>query len=169
MKKMKQGLFSLMLALFCLALSAPGAAAASRQTEKRIRRIPEPEIPAFFSGGANSLAGQGSLSQVDIPEAGPTMHEEQFTAYAYCACKKCCGKWARGITASGTTAQQGRTIAVDPKVIPLGTHVFVNGQEYIAEDTGSGINNRTIDIFFNSHQAALQWGKRTVTVRWPAS
>ena len=115
-----------------------------------------------------SLTDRDTVASAVVPEVGPVMQEAQFTAYAYCACTKCCGKWARGITASGTTATEGRTIAVDPDVIPLGTHVYVNGREYIAEDTGSGINDRTIDVFFESHQAALQWGKRTVTVQWPA-
>lgn len=117
---------------------------------------------------SSSLTGRDTVASAVVPEVGPVMQEAQFTAYAYCACTKCCGKWARGITASGTTATEGRTIAVDPDVIPLGTHVYVNGREYIAEDTGSGINDRTIDVFFESHQAALQWGKRTVTVQWPA-
>ena len=98
----------------------------------------------------------------------PAMREATFTAYAYCPCKKCCGPAAQGITASGTRAAAGRTIAVDPGVIPLGTRVTVNGREYVAEDTGSGIRSRTIDIFFATHTEALQWGKRTVTVRWPA-
>ena len=78
-----------------------------------------------------------------------------FKAYAYCPCKICCGKWAKyGLTASGTKPEQGRTIAVDPDVIPLGSTVYVDGQAYIAEDTGAGIKGNKLDIFFNKHQDA---------------
>lgn len=88
----------------------------------------------------------------------------RFKAYGYCPCGRCCGSYASGITATGTTATEGRTIAVDPDVIPLGSRVLINGKEYIAEDTGSGINGRKIDIYFESHSAALEWGVRYVDV-----
>jgi 3D (Asp-Asp-Asp) domain-containing protein len=81
-----------------------------------------------------------------------------FITTAYCPCKKCCGKWADGITATGTKAKQGRTIAVDPDVISYGTEVEIDGKTYIAEDRGYGINGNRIDIFFNSHKEALAWG-----------
>ena len=82
---------------------------------------------------------------------------------AYCACSICCGK-SDGITATGTTATQGRTVAVDPSVIPYGSVVIINGHEYIAEDCGGGIGGTQIDMFFNSHQDALNWGRRWLDV-----
>ena len=85
----------------------------------------------------------------------------KFKCYAYCPCTACCGKYASGITATGTKAAEGRTIAVDPKVIPLGSKVKINGHEYIAEDTGGGIKGNKLDIFFDSHREALNFG-----VRW---
>lgn len=91
-----------------------------------------------------------------------TAQADTFTATAYCPCRKCCGKWADGITASGTTATAGRTIAVDKKVIPLGTHVLINGVEYVAEDTG--VKGKRIDIFFDSHSEALEFGRQKVEV-----
>jgi 3D (Asp-Asp-Asp) domain-containing protein len=81
----------------------------------------------------------------------------RFKLTAYCACSKCCGK-SDGITASGTKAKQGRTIAVDPKQIPYGTKVVINGHTYVAEDCGGSIKNNRIDVFFNSHKEALQFG-----------
>ena len=74
-------------------------------------------------------------------------NEAIFTCYAYCPCTYCCGK-SNGITATGTIATAGRTIAVDPKIIPLGSTVIINGREYIAEDTGGGIRGYKVDIFF---------------------
>jgi 3D (Asp-Asp-Asp) domain-containing protein len=81
-----------------------------------------------------------------------------FKLTAYCACPKCCGKWADGITYTGTKATEGRTIAVDPKVIPLGSTVYIDGVPYIAEDIGGAIKENRIDVFFSSHEAALQFG-----------
>ena len=82
----------------------------------------------------------------------------QFKITAYCNCTKCCGKWAGGPTASGTMPQAGRTIAVDPKVIPLGSQVIIDGHTYVAEDTGGAIKGNKIDMYFASHSEALAWG-----------
>lgn len=80
-----------------------------------------------------------------------------FKLTAYCPCSKCCGK-SDGITASGTKATQGRTIAVDTRVIPIGKNVIIDGNTYIAEDTGGAIKGNRIDVYFNSHQEALNFG-----------
>lgn len=87
----------------------------------------------------------------------------EFTLTAYCPGRCCCGKWASGYTATGTWATEGRTIAVDPDVIPYGSRVlliFPNGTQrtYIAEDCGGGVNGNHIDVFFNDHQAARIFG-----------
>lgn len=87
-----------------------------------------------------------------------------FKLTAYCPCSKCCGEWADGITYTGTVATEGRTIAVDPDVIPLGSRVEINGHEYIAEDIGGAVKENKIDIFFNSHEDALNFGVSEATV-----
>lgn len=81
----------------------------------------------------------------------------RFKITAYCPCSICCGK-DNGITASGTKVKEGRTIAVDPKVIPLGSKVEINGKTYVAEDVGGAIKGNTIDLYFNSHSEANNWG-----------
>lgn len=81
-----------------------------------------------------------------------------FRITHYCNCYICCGSWAGGATASGTIPTQGRTIAVDPSVIPLGTRVIINGQVYVAEDTGSAIKGNKIDVFVSSHSLTTQYG-----------
>lgn len=93
-------------------------------------------------------------------DLGETLGE--FVLTAYCPCRRCCGK-EDGITATGTHATEGRTIAVDPRVIPYGSTVtihFADGSShsYIAEDCGGGIRQNRIDVFFESHQAALEFG-----------
>ena len=92
----------------------------------------------------------------------------EFTLTAYCPCMKCCGKMD-GITATGTTATEGRTIAVDPRVIPYGSTVtiyFADGTShtYTAEDCGGAIKGNRLDIYFDDHQAALQFGVQSAMV-----
>jgi 3D (Asp-Asp-Asp) domain-containing protein len=82
-----------------------------------------------------------------------------FKVTAYCACAKCCGK-SNGITASGTKATQGRTIAADPRCYPYGTKIKLNGRTYVVEDCGGAIKGNRIDLYFDSHQDALNWGVR---------
>ena len=96
----------------------------------------------------------------EIVTEAPTSQVEllgTFKLTAYCACEKCCGK-SDGITATGTKATANRTIAVDKTVIPYGTTVIINGNEYVAEDTGGAIKGNTIDIFFDEHEEALNFG-----------
>lgn len=81
----------------------------------------------------------------------------KFKLTAYCPCVKCCGK-NDGITASGSEATAGRTIAVDPSIIPYGTQLVINGHTYIAEDRGGAVKGNSADIFFNSHADALAFG-----------
>lgn len=80
-----------------------------------------------------------------------------FTVTAYCDCSYCCDK-DDGITATGTQATEGRTIAVDPNVIPYGTEVIIDGHTYIAEDCGGAIDGNHIDMFFYDHSDARAWG-----------
>lgn len=61
-------------------------------------------------------------------------------------------------TATGTVPTPGRTIAVDPDVIPYGSEVVINGHTYISEDTGGAINNNRIDIVVETHEEALKKG-----------
>lgn len=87
-----------------------------------------------------------------------------FTITHYCNCRECCGSWAGGNTASGTVPTAGRTIAVDPSVIPLGTRVIINGQVYVAEDTGGAIKGNKIDIYVSSHNLTWAYGTYSADV-----
>ncbi len=91
-------------------------------------------------------------------------------ATAYCSCVKCCGVYAKNrpngvvYTASGAIAKANHTIAVDTKVIPFGTTVLIDGKKYVAEDTGSAVKGNKIDIYFDSHEQALEWGRQIVEI-----
>lgn len=90
-----------------------------------------------------------------------------FMLTSYCPCEQCCDQYALNRpldengepivhTASGTVAKAGRTIGVDPAVIPYGTKVYIqNLGWYIAEDTGGGIKEKHIDIYADTHELAL--------------
>ena len=71
-------------------------------------------------------------------------------------------------TATGTTCQIGRTIAVDPSVIPLGTRIRINGLDiagnggyFTAEDTGGGVKGNMIDIYVSSEEEASRLNNGT--------
>jgi uncharacterized protein YabE (DUF348 family)/3D (Asp-Asp-Asp) domain-containing protein len=69
-----------------------------------------------------------------------------------------------GKTAMGTKARVG-VIAVDPKIIPLGTKVYVEGYGYaVAEDTGGNIKGNTIDCYMKTESACINWGIKKVKV-----
>lgn len=93
-----------------------------------------------------------------------------FTATAYCPCEVCCGKWARnrpnGIvyTASGMRAIEGKTVAVDRKLIPLKTVLRIRDIFYIAQDVGGAIKGNRLDIYFELHSDAWKFGVQCVTV-----
>ena len=86
-----------------------------------------------------------------------------FKITAYCPCAKCCGKQT-GITASGTRATAGRTIAASSQ-FSFGTKLLINGNVYIVEDRGGAIKGNKIDIYMNTHAEALAWGVKYLPVQ----
>lgn len=125
----------------------------------------------------SSVVSEGYDPAWDIPATESAVCNDvflgEFTLTAYCPGRCCCGKWASGYTATGTLATEGRTIAVDPKVIPYGSRVLLiwpdgTQREYIAEDCGGGVNGNHIDVFFNDHQAARYFGVQSAMAYWEA-
>lgn len=90
-----------------------------------------------------------------------------YTVTAYCPCRRCCGNYSPEVrggephTSTGTIPQEGRTIAVDPSIIPYGTKIYIEGYgTFVAEDCGGAIKGRHIDMYFDSHEKAKQFGSR---------
>lgn len=75
-----------------------------------------------------------------------------------------CNNGDSSTTSTGVAPTLGRTIAVDPSVIPYGTKVVIDGHIYTAEDCGGAIKNNRIDICVDTHEEALQLGKFTTEV-----
>ena len=65
------------------------------------------------------------------------------------------------LTASGTVPQVGRTVACN--FLPMGTHVRINGHEYIVEDTGA-MQGNVIDVFVHTEEEATQLGRQSATM-----
>jgi len=125
--------------------------------------------------GANTTSGpaptdriirqQPVVSQVTVaptPAAAPSRASETSrtltvvaTAYTYSGHR----------TFTGTVPSRG-TVAVDPKVIPLGTRLWVEGYgPGVAVDTGGAIRGRKVDLFMESRGECLNFGRRVVMVR----
>ena len=131
---------------------------------------------------SSAITDNGQLSGDDTPAQEPLRLDqahvlENVTVTHYCICQRCCGKApdhpAYGITASGRRATPYVSVAVDPSVIPLGADVLVDYGDgeihyYRADDTGSGVGSRHIDLCVGRHAEALQMGHRTATVYWVA-
>ncbi|MEK3936494.1 3D domain-containing protein [Sporosarcina sp. FSL W7-1349] len=100
-----------------------------------------------------------------VPPAKASGKEMMVTATAYTAyCKGCSGTTAYGIDLRANPNQ--KVIAVDPRVIPLGSKVWVEGYgEALAADTGGAIKGNKIDVFIPSHSNAMEWGVKTVKLR----
>ncbi len=107
-----------------------------------------------------------SFAYGEVCEETGWTHSGEFVITHYCSCPKCCGQNADGVTASGTAAVEGRTVAVDPSVIPMGSEVMILGKIYKAEDTGSAVKGNHVDIYIDDHDEAAQMGTYTTTVSW---
>jgi 3D (Asp-Asp-Asp) domain-containing protein len=137
--------------------------------------VPTPAPERSSVATPTAAASQpAELIRVDRPAvatpAKPSPRTLRMTVTAYCACPKCCGRNARGITASGkpVTHNGGRFVAADPRLLKLGTKLQIPGYHGAAVvpviDTGGAIKGNRLDVFFPSHAAALQWGRQTLDV-----
>ena len=97
-------------------------------------------------------------------EPTPTYKEMKVIATAYCPCVKCCGK-DDGITATGVKAESRHTIAADPEFLPYGTELLFDCNTWVVEDCGGMIKGKNrIDIFFDTHEEALKFGRQEFTI-----
>lgn len=105
----------------------------------------------------SSMEAAGDIGEVNATE---DMYGEKlgnFKLTYYCSCALCCDV-ETGITATGTQVVEGRTIAVDPRVIPYGTKVIIGGHVFTAEDCGGAIKGNRIDVYVNDHDRAQALG-----------
>ncbi|MFD2613873.1 3D domain-containing protein [Paenibacillus gansuensis] len=128
--------------------------------------------PNQLSVGAQLEVPQKQISAAKTLLAGKQVVAQVITAKltAYTAGFESTGKRpshpAYGITSSGAKVKEGRTIAVDPKIIPIGSTVYIEGIGIRrAEDTGSAIKGARIDVFMKDLKKARKFGvKKDVKV-----
>lgn len=88
----------------------------------------------------------------------------KMEATAYCPGPECTGIFADGLTSTGKKAGYG-IVAVDPRVIPLGTRLYIDGYGLaVAEDVGAAIKGRRIDLCFDTHLEAIRFGRKNIRV-----
>lgn len=113
-------------------------------------KLPEATEKINIEGFTNGILDK--LETVKIEEENSSvLYLGTFLCTAYDDCYECQEEFV-GTTALGIPPTVNHTIAVDPSVIPLGTHVIINGVEYVAEDVGGIVNYNHIDIFVGSHE-----------------
>jgi 3D (Asp-Asp-Asp) domain-containing protein len=105
------------------------------------------------------------IGEAKIPAREPEFEIRTMTVSAYCPCILCCGSYSDGVTATGADAFTVG-VAVDPKLIAYGTLLEIPGYgKAIADDCGGLIKGDHIDVRFNSHQTAKEWGVKVLKVK----
>lgn len=120
-----------------------------------------------------AAAEEESTADVVVPsaEASPGYRVVWMEVTAYCACTHCCGPNAQGITASGrpVSHNRGRFVAADTRLLPFHTKLSIpgyhGGEVVPVLDRGGAIKGNKLDVYFDSHQTAKQWGRRWLPVR----
>lgn len=99
--------------------------------------------------------------QDDLPKKGAFLGKFQTTAY--CDCPQCCPT-GHNLTYSGTVPKANHTISADINLYPLGTRLMIGDTVYTVEDIGGNVNGNKLDIYFETHEQALNYGLKTVDV-----
>ncbi|MFU7587731.1 LysM peptidoglycan-binding domain-containing protein [Priestia sp. RMT2NF4] len=126
---------------------------------------PSTSSPATPSTPSTSAPSTSTPAPAPAQESKSVSKEITVEATAYTAyCAGCSGITATGIDLRSNPNR--KVIAVDPRVIPLGSRVYVEGYgEAIAGDTGGAIKGTRVDLFMASQSSALNWGRKTVKLQ----
>ena len=117
-------------------------------------------IAISIVASANALAAEDT-------DSGWTTISMRVTAY--CPCEKCCGEWADGVTANGHVIKPGDCFVAADRRFAFGTEMLIKGYNASKTvkvfDRGGAIKGNKLDVFFHTHQAALEWGVRYIDVK----
>jgi 3D (Asp-Asp-Asp) domain-containing protein len=104
-----------------------------------------------------------------IAPSVPAVRVLRMEVTAYCPCTKCCGPNAQGITASGhdVSYNNSKFVAADTAHLPFGTKLIIPGYDAAPVeviDRGGAIKGMKLDLYYPTHEEALQWGRQWVDV-----
>ncbi|PXX49214.1 3D (Asp-Asp-Asp) domain-containing protein [Hungatella effluvii] len=111
------------------------------------------------------MPGEGAVNKNALQtEISESTYLGEFEVTGYCGCDLCCGKKEIKLTKMETVPKPGHTVAADPEVITLGSSIVINGVTYQVEDVGQAIKGNSIDIFFATHEEAIEFGRQKMSV-----
>lgn len=133
-------------------------------------------VPICIIGTVYAKAGgQMTLPSVTVADFKPTLEQSgewqtvRMRVTAYCPCPKCCGEYSGGPTACGYEIRPGDAFVAADKKYSFGTEVLINGynngEPVKVLDRGGAIHGDRLDVFFSSHEEALEWGVKYLDVK----
>ena len=112
------------------------------------------------------IAVSNRPASVEPATVKESLTTETYKITAYCPCEKCCGRWADGITASGHEIQKGDKFCAADSSIPFGTTIDIPEYGRVPVlDRGGAIKGNRIDVYFDTHQEALNWGVMNLVIK----
>ncbi|WP_050179780.1 3D domain-containing protein [Domibacillus robiginosus] len=180
---MKKMAMSFLAAMMIFSASAAQAAAATHTVQKgdtlyniskrystsvdQVKKWNNLSSNTIKVGQKLSIGSTAAASSKPAPSSNTSNVKKEITVKSTAYTAYCSG--CSGVTATGINLKKNpnaKVIAVDPKVIPLGTKVYVEGYgEAVAGDTGGAIKGNKIDVHMSTKQKAKNWGVRTVKVK----
>ena len=138
--------------------------AASRLLRKKqhFRNNRNNMVPGFVMETSANEAAETQAAASEAQVTPVTTSLGIFTTSGYCSCEKCSSGY--GLTYSGTVPQANHTISADITKLPIGTRVMIGDIIYTVEDIGSKVTGNKIDIYYASHEEALNHGLQEVEV-----
>lgn len=132
------------------------------QIQSYVDSLPIPDMSDVPHIQEEPVVIQGDIIETVVEEKKDGLKE--LNVSAYCACEQCCGK-TDGITASNKKAQQWHTVAAG-KTYKFGTKIYISALEntpsggwFVVEDRGGKIDDNHLDVYFENHQEAQQFGR----------
>ena len=108
-------------------------------------------------------------NQIDSNDIAPQWQTIRMKVTAYCPCPKCCGVHSDGITACGHVIEHADAFVAADRKFDFDTEMVVEGynnsKPVKVMDRGGAIRGNHIDVFFATHQQALNWGVQYVDVK----
>ena len=169
--------WSLILGVCLLSVAVIGATEAGpANLTTKIAQLNQAVLPQAKAAAGTELMhdvvapSDATLASATLPGLGLHKKILWMEVTAYCGCKKCCGPHAHGLTASGRSIgyNGGQFVAADTRLFKFGTKLqipgYAGGQPVEVIDRGGAIKGYHLDVFFPTHQQALDWGRRWIPV-----